>query len=168
MNVFARIISLGNVQPEAIQCVALNHDGVGVFAAYKNVIKLFVRAVEKSTFLGHEGEVHTLLPFGDHLLSIDSENCLKIWDVREKGKPAEAPAGYILIYKSNRAIRGGPLRSSDVSSDLCGPPEYVSEQSAPWQSAGSYAAVECPHQRHDLCLQGVGIYCDDDSAVHRG
>ena len=76
----------GNAQPELIQCVALNHDGAGVFAAYKNVIKLFVRATEKSTFLGHEGDVHTLLPFGDHLLSIDSENCLKIWDVREKGR----------------------------------------------------------------------------------
>lgn len=79
-----RLVFVGDIQPEPIQCVALNHDAVGVFAAYKNVIKLFERGREKSTFLGHEGEVHTLLPFGDHLLSIDSANCLKIWDVKDK------------------------------------------------------------------------------------
>lgn len=94
-----RLVFVGNAQPEPIQCVALNHDGAGVFAAYKNVIKLFVRATEKSTFLGHEGEVHTLLPFGDHLLSIDSENCFKIWDVREKELYGEAhfdPATFLV------------------------------------------------------------------------
>lgn len=56
-----------------------------MFASYESVIKSFVRGKERSTYLGHEGSVHTLLPFGEHLVSIDSENNLKIWDIGKRG-----------------------------------------------------------------------------------
>ena len=56
-----------------------------MFASCESVIKSFVRGKERSTYLGHEGNVHTLLPFGEHLVSVDSENSLKIWDIGNRG-----------------------------------------------------------------------------------
>lgn len=38
------------------------------------------------TFDGHSVEVHLLLPFGNHLISVDIHSNLKIWDVENGGK----------------------------------------------------------------------------------
>ena len=48
-------------------------------------MKAFKRGKEVDVYLGHEGEVQILLPFGEHLVSIDDKNCLKIWHVRDRG-----------------------------------------------------------------------------------
>ena len=56
-----------------------------MFASYESVIKSFVRGKERSAYLGHEGSVHTLLPFGEHLVSVDDKNNLKIWHIGNKG-----------------------------------------------------------------------------------
>ena len=74
---------IGSVQQEQIQCLAVC--GKLVFAGYKNVIRSFKRGKEKSVYRGHEGEVHTLLPLGSFLLSVDDRNCIRIWDMREQG-----------------------------------------------------------------------------------
>ena len=56
-----------------------------MFAACGTVVKAFKRGKEVDVYLGHEGEVQILLPFGEHLVSIDDKNCLKIWHVRDRG-----------------------------------------------------------------------------------
>ena len=48
-------------------------------------MKAFKRGKEVDAYLGHEGEVQILLPFGEHLVSIDDKNCLKTWHVRDRG-----------------------------------------------------------------------------------
>ena len=74
----------GSLQPEPLQCLAIQ--GKIVFASYGGTIKAFKRGKEANCYRGHEGEVHTLLPFGEHLVSIDDCNQLKIWHIRNGGK----------------------------------------------------------------------------------
>lgn len=37
------------------------------------------------TYEGHQADVHLLLPFGDHLISVDKDNAVIIWDVESEG-----------------------------------------------------------------------------------
>lgn len=74
---------IGPQQPHPLQCLALQ--GKIVFAAYKNVIKSFRRGQEVNHYSGHEGDVHTLLPFGEHLIAIDNQNTIKIWHIQSRG-----------------------------------------------------------------------------------
>lgn len=37
------------------------------------------------TYEGHQADVHLLLPFGDHLISVDKQNAVIIWDVESEG-----------------------------------------------------------------------------------
>jgi hypothetical protein len=41
-------------------------------------------------YVGHESEVHLLLPFAHHLLSVDRNNSLKIWEIDSTGKKNKA------------------------------------------------------------------------------
>ena len=50
-----------------------------MYASYQNVLKAFKRGQEVNSYVGHEGEIHIILPFGDHLLSIDDRNVMRIW-----------------------------------------------------------------------------------------
>ena len=65
-----------------------------MFAAYRNVIKGFKRGKGVNCYHGHEGEVHTLLPFGEHLVSIDDKNSMKIWHVPNNGKSYVAAVAF--------------------------------------------------------------------------
>ena len=76
----------GTQQPHAIQCLAIQ--GKIVFATYKNVIKAFKRGQEVNSYVSHEGEVQLILPFGEHLVSIDDKNVLKIWHSKSRGTQA--------------------------------------------------------------------------------
>lgn len=37
------------------------------------------------TYFGHGADVHLLLPFGDHVISVDRDNVVIIWDVESEG-----------------------------------------------------------------------------------
>lgn len=37
------------------------------------------------TYKGHNAEVHLLQPFGDHVISVDRDNVVVIWDVQSEG-----------------------------------------------------------------------------------
>ncbi len=74
---------LGTHQPEPLECLAIQ--GKIVFASYSDVIKAFKRGREINIYLGHEGCVTNLIPFGEHLVSIDDRNCLKIWQIKQSG-----------------------------------------------------------------------------------
>ncbi len=73
----------GTAQPHPLQCLAIQ--GKVVFAAYGATIKGFVRGREVNCFCGHEGKVIVMLPFGEHLVSIDDKNSLKIWHILSEG-----------------------------------------------------------------------------------
>ena len=38
------------------------------------------------TYTGHDHPVHLLLPFADHLISVDEGNHVKVWDIKSEGR----------------------------------------------------------------------------------
>lgn len=54
------------------------------------------------TYEGHQADVHLLLPFGDHLISVDKENAVIIWDVESEGKVVSV--GYCKLWALNLII----------------------------------------------------------------
>uniref|UniRef100_UPI00398F518B WD repeat-containing protein 36 isoform X2 n=1 Tax=Pristiophorus japonicus TaxID=55135 RepID=UPI00398F518B len=77
------IVAVSNALPEDITCLAA--DRMLVFAAHGNSVKAFARNKEiVHTYKGHNAEVHLLLPFGDHMISVDRDNILIIWDVQSE------------------------------------------------------------------------------------
>uniref|UniRef100_A0A452UMM5 WD repeat domain 36 n=1 Tax=Ursus maritimus TaxID=29073 RepID=A0A452UMM5_URSMA len=73
-------VFLRNSLPQDICCMAA--DGRLVFAAYGNVFSAFARNKEVvHTFKGHKAEIHLLQPFGDHIISVDTDSILIIWHI---------------------------------------------------------------------------------------
>ncbi|XP_070537319.1 WD repeat-containing protein 36-like [Ptychodera flava] len=78
-----RITSVSDVHPDNITCMAI--DAYLVYTSCKSVIRAFERnQTIRHTYEGHEREVHILLPFGEHLISIDEDNVMKIWDIHSR------------------------------------------------------------------------------------
>ncbi|CAH2297181.1 WD repeat-containing 36 [Pelobates cultripes] len=74
-------IAVSNALPESISCLAA--DRMLVFASYGNILTAFARNKEVvHTYKGHEAEIHLVQPFGDHVISIDANNVIIIWDVK--------------------------------------------------------------------------------------
>lgn len=77
------IVAVSNSLPEDISCMAA--DRMLVYAAHGKTISAFAKNKEVvHTYIGHDGDVHLLLPFGDHLISVDKENVVIIWDVESE------------------------------------------------------------------------------------
>ncbi|XP_072372521.1 WD repeat-containing protein 36 [Scyliorhinus torazame] len=77
------IVAVSNSLPEDIACLAA--DRMLVFAAHGNSVKAFARNKEiVHSYKGHNAEVHLLLTFGDHLISVDRDNRLIVWDVQSE------------------------------------------------------------------------------------
>lgn len=79
----SRKLALWNVSSaikSEINCLA--SDERYVFVGYGNIIKaLHFGRHEKHTYAGHAGEIQHLLPFGSHLISVDSQSEMKVWDI---------------------------------------------------------------------------------------
>lgn len=74
------IVCVSDPHPDNIGCIAL--DSKYVFTGCKNVIRAFSRWKQLSfTYEGHEKDVWFLLPFGEHLVSVDEDSIVKVWDV---------------------------------------------------------------------------------------
>uniref|UniRef100_A0ABK0L8C6 WD repeat domain 36 n=1 Tax=Rattus norvegicus TaxID=10116 RepID=A0ABK0L8C6_RAT len=74
------LVAVSNSVPQDICCMAA--DGRLVFAAYGNVFSAFARNKEiVHTFKGHKAEIHLLQPFGDHVISVDTDSVLIIWHI---------------------------------------------------------------------------------------
>ncbi|XP_065834834.1 WD repeat-containing protein 36-like isoform X2 [Oscarella lobularis] len=69
---------VGIPQFEPISCLA--SQGMLLFTASGLDIKLWKRAKEIRVFRGHRKNIHSLLPFGEHLISVDDDNEVKIWN----------------------------------------------------------------------------------------
>ncbi|TRY54325.1 hypothetical protein DNTS_021301 [Danionella cerebrum] len=77
------IVAVSNALPEDISSLAA--DRMLVFAAHGKLISAFAQNKKVvHTYKGHEADVHLLLPFGDHLLSVDQRNLVIIWDVESE------------------------------------------------------------------------------------
>ncbi|CAI8028361.1 WD repeat-containing protein 36 [Geodia barretti] len=72
-----QLLFVGTPQPHPLECLAATDPRL-VWASYGAVVKGFRRGREVCRFHGHRGNVTILLPFGEHLISIDDQNCLKI------------------------------------------------------------------------------------------
>uniref|UniRef100_A0A673MW12 WD repeat domain 36 n=1 Tax=Sinocyclocheilus rhinocerous TaxID=307959 RepID=A0A673MW12_9TELE len=75
--------NVSNALPEDISSLAA--DRMLVYAAYGKLISAFAKNKEVvHTYTGHQADVHLLLPFGDHLISVDKDNAVIIWDVESE------------------------------------------------------------------------------------
>uniref|UniRef100_A0A673L9H6 WD repeat-containing protein 36-like n=1 Tax=Sinocyclocheilus rhinocerous TaxID=307959 RepID=A0A673L9H6_9TELE len=75
--------NVSNALPEDISSLAA--DRMLVYAAYGKLICAFAKNKEVvHTYTGHQADVHLLLPFGDHLISVDKDNVVIIWDVESE------------------------------------------------------------------------------------
>ncbi|NWI18602.1 WDR36 protein, partial [Crypturellus soui] len=72
-----------NALSQDITCLAT--DRMLVFASYENVLHALARNKEVvHTYEGHKGKIHLLLPFGDHVISVDTANVLIVWDIQSE------------------------------------------------------------------------------------
>lgn len=75
------LLSVSKTHPGEITCLA--GDPYHTFTACGKEIYAWRRGVElRHTYKGHDYTVHILLPFGPHLISIDENNNVKLWDIR--------------------------------------------------------------------------------------
>lgn len=77
-----RLICVSGIHPEEITCIA--SDNYVVYAASNKLIYAWRSGnVIKHIYKGHEKNVHLMLPFGEHLISIDEDSLLKVWIIKE-------------------------------------------------------------------------------------
>ncbi|XP_072570982.1 WD repeat-containing protein 36 isoform X2 [Paramormyrops kingsleyae] len=77
------IVAVSNALPEDIACLAA--DRMLVFVAHGKLVTAFARNKEVvHTYTGHGADVHLLQPFGDHIISVDRNNVVIVWDVQSE------------------------------------------------------------------------------------
>lgn len=75
------LLAVSALHESEITCMA--GDTYHVYTASGNSVYAWRRGTElKHTYSGHCSPVHLLLPFGAHLLSVDEDSLLKIWDIK--------------------------------------------------------------------------------------
>ncbi|XP_052776879.1 WD repeat-containing protein 36-like [Mya arenaria] len=82
------IVSVSDSHPEEISVLGV--DRALTFTACRNVVRAFTRGKQvKYTYEGHKHDVHLLLPFGQHLISVDRESTVIIWDIQSQDQYLE-------------------------------------------------------------------------------
>lgn len=80
-----RLLSVSGEHPGPITC--MSGDNFHVYTASENNIYAWRRGCElKHVYKGHNAPVHLLMPFGAHLISIDEDNFLKIFDIKDESQ----------------------------------------------------------------------------------
>ncbi|XP_076239663.1 WD repeat-containing protein 36 [Calliopsis andreniformis] len=75
------LLSVSGTHPGEITCLAA--DSYHIYTACENVIYAWRRGTElKHTYKGHECAVHSMLSFGPHLISVDEDSNVKVWDIK--------------------------------------------------------------------------------------
>lgn len=76
-----KLLSVSGLHPDEISCMAA--DNFLVFTAAGKVAYAWRRGCElKHEYKGHNYPIHLLLAFGPHLISIDEESNLKMWNIK--------------------------------------------------------------------------------------
>ncbi|XP_060608574.1 WD repeat-containing protein 36-like isoform X2 [Ruditapes philippinarum] len=82
------IVSVSDSHPEDISVLAVDRDLT--FTACRNVIRAFTRGRQViHVYEGHTADVHLLLPFGNHLISVDVDSSVIVWDIKSQGQYSE-------------------------------------------------------------------------------
>ncbi|KAL4237143.1 WD repeat-containing protein 36 [Mactra antiquata] len=82
------IVSVSDAHPDDISVLTVDRDLT--FTACRNVIRAFTRGKQViHTYEGHKSDVQLLLPFGSHLISVDVDSKVIIWDIRSEGQYTE-------------------------------------------------------------------------------
>lgn len=55
-----------------------------MLASTENFFILKLQVVH--TYEGHKARIHLLQPFGDHVISVDVDNVLIVWNVQSEGE----------------------------------------------------------------------------------
>ncbi|NXB17339.1 WDR36 protein, partial [Rhagologus leucostigma] len=77
------IVAVSNTLPQDITCLAA--DRMLIFASYDNILHAFARNKEVvHTYEGHKARIHLLQPFGDHIISVDVDNVLIVWNIQSE------------------------------------------------------------------------------------
>ncbi|XP_035632533.1 WD repeat-containing protein 36 [Oncorhynchus keta] len=77
------IVAVSNALPGDISCLAA--DRMLVYVAIGGKVSAFARNKEVvHMYTGHGADVHLLLPFGDHIISVDRDNAVIVWDVESE------------------------------------------------------------------------------------
>lgn len=77
------ITQVSNVHPRDISCIAA--DRFFVFTACGKQVQAFQHNRQvKYKYEGHETDVHIVMPFSEHLISIDKSSMVKIWHIRSQ------------------------------------------------------------------------------------
>lgn len=77
------LLSVSGTHPGEITCLA--GDSFHIYTACENEIYAWRRGTElKHTYKGHQCTVHTLFPFGPHLISVDEDSNVKVWDIKSE------------------------------------------------------------------------------------
>uniref|UniRef100_A0A7M4EGQ2 WD repeat domain 36 n=1 Tax=Crocodylus porosus TaxID=8502 RepID=A0A7M4EGQ2_CROPO len=75
--------NVSNALLQDITCLAA--DRMLVFASYGSLLHAFARNKEVvHIYEGHKADIHLLQPFGDHVISVDVDNVLIVWDVQSE------------------------------------------------------------------------------------
>ncbi|XP_045767748.1 WD repeat-containing protein 36 [Maniola jurtina] len=78
-----RLLSVSGEHPGPITC--MSGDCYHVYTASENNIYAWRRGCElKHVYKGHQAPVRIILPFAIHIISIDTDNVLKIFDIKEE------------------------------------------------------------------------------------
>lgn len=104
------LLSVSALHETDITCLA--GDSYHVYTASDNVVYAWRRGTElKHTYSGHCSPVHLLLPFGPHLLSVDEDSILKIWNIK-----TEETYGELTFDNNTFRITA-----------ICHPPTYINK-----------------------------------------
>ncbi|KAI4498395.1 hypothetical protein M0802_006574 [Mischocyttarus mexicanus] len=75
------LLSVSGTHPEDISC--LSADSYHVYTAAGNIVYAWRRGTElKHTYKGHNATVHIILPFGPHILTVDENSTVIVWDIK--------------------------------------------------------------------------------------
>ena len=81
------LIRVSDPLPDDIGCLAVDARFIYATARNKAYAFKFGRKVEREYTTNHNsGDITQLLPFGNHLIAVDEQNVLTIWDIDSAGK----------------------------------------------------------------------------------
>lgn len=105
-----RLLSVSGEHPGPITC--MSGDNFHVYTASENNIYAWRRGCElKHVYKGHTAPVHLMFPFGVHHISIDEDNVLKIFDIKEESE-------FLELEFDEKSFR---------ITTLCHPPTYLNK-----------------------------------------
>lgn len=85
-----RLLSVSGEHPGPITCMV--GDKYHVYTASENNIYAWRRGCELThVYRGHNASIKLMYPFGPHLISIDEDNILKVFDIKEETVVLEIP-----------------------------------------------------------------------------